>query len=55
MSSMDKNKVWELVDIPPNRKTVGNKWIFKVKRKADGSIDKYKARLVAKDIPRGRV
>jgi len=48
MSSMDKNKVWELVDIPPGRKTIGNKWVFKVKRKADGSIDKYKARLVAK-------
>ena len=48
MSSMDKNKVWELVDIPPRRKTIGNKWVFKVKCKADGSIDKYKARLVAK-------
>ena len=48
MSSMDKNKVWELVDIPPGRKAIGSKWVFKVKRKADGSIDKYKARLVAK-------
>lgn len=48
MSSMAKNHVWELVDLPPGRKTVGNKWVLKVKRKADGSIDKYKARLVAK-------
>uniref|UniRef100_A0A2N9GLJ0 Integrase catalytic domain-containing protein n=1 Tax=Fagus sylvatica TaxID=28930 RepID=A0A2N9GLJ0_FAGSY len=30
------------------RKTIGNKWVLKVKRKADGSIDRYKARLVAK-------
>lgn len=48
MSSMAKNKVWELVDLPPGRKTIGNKWVLKIKRKADGSIDKYKARLVAK-------
>ena len=48
MSSMDKNNVWELVDLPPGRKTIGNKWVLKVKRKADGSIDRYKALLVAK-------
>uniref|UniRef100_A0A2N9IVG1 CCHC-type domain-containing protein n=1 Tax=Fagus sylvatica TaxID=28930 RepID=A0A2N9IVG1_FAGSY len=48
MSSMDKNNVWELVDLLPGRKTIGNKWVLKVKRKADGSIDRYKARLVAK-------
>uniref|UniRef100_A0A2N9F135 CCHC-type domain-containing protein n=1 Tax=Fagus sylvatica TaxID=28930 RepID=A0A2N9F135_FAGSY len=48
MSSMDKNNVWELVDLPPGRKTIGNKWVLKVKRKVDGSIDRYKARLVAK-------
>jgi transposase InsO family protein len=48
MSSMDKNNVWELVDLPPGRKTIGNKWVLKVKRKADGSIDRYKARHVAK-------
>jgi hypothetical protein len=48
MSSMDKNNVWELDDLPFGRKTIGNKWVLKVKRKADGSIDRYKARLVAK-------
>ena len=48
MDSMAKNQVWELVDLPPGCKTIGNKWVLKIKRKADGSIDKYKARLVAK-------
>ncbi|KAL0298982.1 UNVERIFIED_CONTAM: Retrovirus-related Pol polyprotein from transposon TNT 1-94 [Sesamum radiatum] len=48
MSSMARNNVWELVDLPTGRKTIGNKWVLKVKRKADGSIDKFKARLVAK-------
>ena len=45
---MDKNNVWELVDLPPGRKTTGNKWVLKVKRKTDGLIDRYKACLVAK-------
>ncbi|XP_050133179.1 uncharacterized mitochondrial protein AtMg00820-like [Malus sylvestris] len=48
MSSMDKNIVWELVDLLLRRETIGNKWVLKIKRKADGSIDKYKARLMAK-------
>ena len=48
MSYMDKNNVWELVDLPPRRKTIWNKWVLKVKRKADGSIDRYNTRLVAK-------
>ena len=40
--------MWELVDLPPGSKPLGYKWIFKKKMKADGSIDKYKARLVIK-------
>ena len=48
ISSMDKNNVWELVDLPPRRKTIGNKWVLKVKHKADGSINRFKARLVVK-------
>ena len=48
LSSMDKNSVWELVDLLPDRKAIENKWVFKVKRKANGLIDKYKAHLVAK-------
>ena len=43
-----KNQVWELVALSPGRKTIGNKWVLKIKHKADGSIDKYKACLVAK-------
>ena len=48
MESMKVNQVWSLVDLPSGRKAIGNKWILKIKRKADGSIDRYKARLVAK-------
>jgi len=38
----------ELVDLPPERKAIGNKWVFKLKHRADGSLDEFKARLVAK-------
>lgn len=46
--SLMKNNTWELVDLPPGKKVIGCKWIFKTKYEADGSIDKHKARLVAK-------
>jgi transposase InsO family protein len=48
MESMKSNQVWELVDLPKGRKAIGNKWVLKIKRNADGSIERYKARLVAK-------
>lgn len=43
-----KNDTWHLV--PPKKGTnvIDYKWVYKVKRKADGSLDRYKARLVAK-------
>jgi hypothetical protein len=46
--SIYDNKVWTLVDIPSNRKTVENKWIFKKKTDAHGNVTVYKAQLVAK-------
>ncbi|KAD2804053.1 hypothetical protein E3N88_37430 [Mikania micrantha] len=48
IDSILQNHTWELVDIPPGCKPLGYRWIFKRKMKADGSIDKYKARLVIK-------
>ena len=48
LNSMYANKVWDLIDLPPGRKAIGNKWVLKVKTNADGSIERYKARLVAK-------
>ncbi|GKA86999.1 retrotransposon protein, putative, ty1-copia subclass [Tanacetum coccineum] len=48
MQSMRDNEVWELVDLPPNGKIVGQKWLFKKKTDMDGAIHTYKARLVAK-------
>ena len=47
MTSIRSNHVWKLVDLSKGRKTIGNKWVLKIKRKADRSIERYKARLVA--------
>ena len=46
VESILQNHTWELVYLPPGSKPIGCKWIFKRKLKADGSVDKYKARLV---------
>ena len=43
------NEVWELVEPPLNQKIIGSKWIFKHKVDADGTVEHYKARLVAQD------
>jgi hypothetical protein len=48
MGSMYENKVWTLVDLPDDRQTIENKWIFKRKTDADSSVTIYEARIVAK-------
>ncbi|GKB84829.1 ribonuclease H-like domain-containing protein [Tanacetum coccineum] len=48
MEALFKNKTWVLVDLPPNRNTIGCKWLWKIKYKSSGEIERYKARLVAK-------
>ena len=47
-SALMKNKTCHLV--PPRKgiNIIDSKWVYKIKRKADGSLDRYKARLVAK-------
>ena len=45
--SLNNNDTWDLVDLPPGKTVVGCKWVLKTKRNSDGSIEKYKARLVA--------
>ena len=46
--SIMKNDVWEVVPRPNGKLVVTSKWIFKIKHATNGSIDKYKARFVAK-------
>ena len=48
MEALEKNKTWDLVNLPTGQKLVGCIWVFTLKYKADGSLERYKARLVAK-------
>ena len=48
IQSLVDNGTWELTKLPEGRKAIGSRWGFKIKRNADGSIDRYKGRVVAK-------
>ena len=46
--ALEKNGTWEMVQLPPDKSIVDFKWTFTVKYALDGSIERYKARLVAR-------
>ncbi|GJU80865.1 putative RNA-directed DNA polymerase [Tanacetum coccineum] len=48
MDALYRNNTWEIVDLPVGRNEIGSKWVWKIKYKSDGEIERYKARLVAK-------
>lgn len=43
-----KNKTWTLVDRPKNKNVIGSRWVLRTKNKTDGSVERRKARVVAK-------
>ncbi|XP_074290128.1 uncharacterized protein LOC141616867 [Silene latifolia] len=40
------NNTWDILDLSVVKKIIGNKWVYKVKLQVDGSVERYKARLV---------
>ena len=46
--SLIENHTWDLVELPPDRTPIGSKWVFKAKHNSDGTIERFKGRLVAK-------
>jgi Reverse transcriptase (RNA-dependent DNA polymerase) len=48
IETLERAGTWDTVPCPEGKNVVGSKWVFRLKRKADGAIDKYKARLVAR-------
>ena len=48
LESIEKNQTWELVDLPKGHKSIGLKWVYKLKKDSEGKVLKHKARLVAK-------
>ncbi|MED6170397.1 hypothetical protein PIB30_116850 [Stylosanthes scabra] len=48
IEALKLNQTWKIVECPPQIKPIGCKWVYKIKRLPDGTIDRYKACLVAK-------
>ena len=46
--ALEKNGTWEVMNLPRGKRSVGCKWVFTIKYQADGTIERYKVRLVAK-------
>ncbi|GJV43131.1 ribonuclease H-like domain-containing protein [Tanacetum coccineum] len=46
--ALNRNNTWTICDLPAGRKPIGSKWIWKIKYKASGDIERYKSRVVAK-------
>ena len=48
ITALEDNKTWIVCSLPAGKKAVGCKWVFKIKLNADGTLEQYKAHLVAK-------
>ena len=48
MDALHHNGTWDLVPLPPGKRTVGCRWVYTIKFHPDGSMERLKARLVAK-------
>jgi len=49
LNALDQTGTWTIVDLPSQVKPIGCRWVYRIKYNADGSIERYKARLVAKE------
>ena len=53
ITALQANNAWCEVDLPHGKRAISSKWVFKVKLKADGSLERYKVRLVIREkIPK---
>nr|GMC80266.1 Retrovirus-related Pol polyprotein from transposon RE2 [Ipomoea batatas] len=48
--ALEQNGTWEIVPLPPGKKAIASKWVYKIKFKPNGEVERYKARLVAKGL-----
>lgn len=48
LQALEDNNTWTIMPLPQNKKPIGSKWVYKVKLKSDGTIERFMARLVAK-------
>ena len=48
LQALAQNHTWDLVPLPQGKHVVGSRWVYAVKEHSDGSLERYKARVVAK-------
>ena len=48
LDALHKTGTWDLVDLPFGKSAIGCKWVYKIKTRSDGTVDRYKVRLVAR-------
>ena len=48
LDALHKTRTWDPVDLPSGKSVIGCKWVYKIKTRSDGTVDRYKARLVAR-------
>lgn len=48
MDALQENGTWDVVKLPKGKKATACRWVYKIKQKSDGTIERYKVRLVAK-------
>ncbi|XP_019107757.1 uncharacterized mitochondrial protein AtMg00820-like [Beta vulgaris subsp. vulgaris] len=47
LKALEDNETWELIVLPKDKQAIGSKWVYKTKLRPDGTVERYKARLVA--------
>jgi Reverse transcriptase (RNA-dependent DNA polymerase). len=47
LAALERTGTWDLVPLPSHARPMTCKWIYKVKTRSDGTLERYKARLVA--------
>ncbi|KAK3005787.1 hypothetical protein RJ639_017277 [Escallonia herrerae] len=48
IDALEANGTWTIEDLPPSKKPIGSKWVYKIKFNSEGSIERYKARVVVR-------
>ena len=48
LDALHKTRTWDLVDLPSRKTAIGCKWVYKIKTRSDGIVDRYKAQLVSR-------
>lgn len=48
IDALEQNGTWNIEDLPPSKKPIGSKWVYKIKYNSDGTIERLKARVVVR-------